>query len=324
MASRDKKKPPQPRSSTSPSGGKPSAQSIDRSPGPEIVDPRWLLRAALAVVALAATCGFITVCIAFYKTQWQIVLHPSRVLARTPAALSLPFEEVRFSPGADGQPQLQGWWIPSENPQDPAAILLHGGDGNMADALSLAASLHRAQLNVLVFDYRGFGQSAGDHPVQSTMQQDASAALSYVHEGRHIPLDAILPVGEGLGASLAVHLASAHSELPALILSSPRGDMAEEAKLATRSHLVPFALLFHERFPLADALHTLATPKLILSQSHGSPSELAMRAADPKMTVEGLEGDSAALQTSLRRFLGVYVARPPRELFPSPSATKGS
>ena len=298
----------------------PSGRPTSLAPQPpvhETVDPRWLLQAALAVVLLAIACAYVTLCAAFWKTQWQLVLHPSRTLEHTPANASLPSEEVHFSPGADGQPQLDGWWIPADIPSAPVALLLHGSEGNMANDLALASALHNTRLHVLLFDYRGFGRSTGDHPSQLTMEQDTDAALAFLRDARHLPLSSVIPVGEGLGASLAVRLASTHPELPAIILSSPRGDFAEEAQQATRSHIVPFTLLFHEHFPLADPLHQLATPKLILSDGRGATSVLAQRAADPKMTVEGLGGNKAALESSLRRFLDIYVQQPPQELRPS-------
>ena len=296
-----------------------------RTTPPETVDPRWLLWAALAVVLLAAVCAYITLCTLFWKTQWQLVLHPSRTLQHTPADAHLPFQEVHFSPGPDGQPQLVGWWIPADglddraNPTEPTALLLHGGEGSMADSLPLAEALHTVHLNVLLFDYRGFGPSTGAHPAQFTMQQDAEAALDFLQTSRHLAPSTLIPVGEGLGASLAVRLAAEHHDLPAVILRSPRGDFEEEAQAASRSRLVPFKLLFHENFPLADPLHQLATPKLILSENHGQPSVIAQRAADPKMTVEGLSSDPAALTTSLQRFLDTYVQRPPQELQTAPT-----
>lgn len=292
------------------------AAALPARSGPETVDPGWLLRMALAVLALAVACAYITVCVAFWKTQWQLVLHPSRTIDQTPAALSLRFEDVRFSPGSDGQPQLKGWWIPADSAGAPTALLLHGGDGAMDHDLRLAGVLHNARLAVLLFDYRGFGASTGPHPTQFLMEQDAEAALAFLHEGRREPLNAILPVGAGMGASLAVRLAAAHRELPAVILSSPSGDFEQEAKLATRSHMVPFSLLFHERFPLAEPLHRLTTPKLILSESKGKPSVIAQRAADPKMTVEGLGSGGTALEASVRRFLDSYLPLAPDDLRP--------
>lgn len=297
-----------------------------RTAAPEVVDPRWILRALLAVLALAAVCAYITVCLVFYRTQWQLVLHPSRTVARTPAALGLRFEAVRFGADASGEPQLSGWWIPAGEPTQPApateptALLLHGGSGTMADALSFAHRLHAAQLNVLLFDYRGFGSSAGAHPEEQTMVKDAHAAVDYLAGTRHIPRTGILPAGEGLGASLAIRLAAADPSFPAVLLESAKGDFAEEARRVTRSQVVPFSLIFHENFAFADPLHTLRTPKLLLSPTAGAPPVEVQRAGDPKMSVEVSPGHEDAVEDSLRRFLDLYVTRPPAQLAPAIAA----
>lgn len=309
----------------SPDGGskhRPVPPHVTAGPVHETVDPIWLLGAGLGLIGFAVLCAYLTVCIVFARTQWQLVLQPSRSLYRTPAALRLPFEEVRFGPGPDGQPQLDGWWIPAEDRRAPLALLLHGGAGNMADAVPLAQLLHNTGLQVFLFDYRGFGRSSGAHPAQASMQSDVEDALAYLKASHGGTGSAILPVGEGIGASLAVHLAASHPDLPAVILYSPDGDLGARAAQAPRSHLVPFSLLFHEAFPLTAPLASLRTPKLILSPGRDARTGSARGAADPKMTIELPAGDESAFGSGLRRFLDNYVPRPPQQLTPLPNASR--
>jgi len=215
----------------------------------EIVDPRWLLKAGAVVCAFALLCVLALFWTAFYYTQWQYVLAPSRSVATNPSAASLSFSEVHFGADATGQPQLDGWWIPSDTPTSPTVLLLHDGKGSMGDALPQARNLHEANLNVLLFDYRGFGHSGGAHPTQALMQADAESALAYLRDTRHIDPSHILVYGNGLGASIAVSLCAAHHELPALILNAPLGDTEPEVLNDTRTKLIPVRLLFHEQFP---------------------------------------------------------------------------
>ena len=288
----------------------------------ETVDPIWLLWAGLGLISFGVLCAYLTVCIVFSKTQWQLVLQPSHILDRTPATLQLPFEEVRFSPGPDGQPQLDGWWMPLEDRRAPLVLLLHGGAGTMADALPLAQILHSAGLQVFLFDYRGFGRSSGAHPAQASMRADVEDALAYLKASHSGAGNAILPVGEGIGASLAIHLAASHPDLPAVILYSPDGDLGERAAQAPRSHLVPFSLLFHETFPLEGPLASLPTPKLILSPGKNARASFAREAAPPKMSIELPAGEEAGFTTGLRRFLDTYVPRSPQQLAPTPDASR--
>src|ERR1700712_3723221 len=44
---------------------------------PEVVDPRWLIRAFAAMVALALVCGYLTLGLLFYMGSWQLALRPT-------------------------------------------------------------------------------------------------------------------------------------------------------------------------------------------------------------------------------------------------------
>jgi pimeloyl-ACP methyl ester carboxylesterase len=289
----------------------------------ELVDPAWILKALALMLGLGLLGGYLTLCVVFSHSQWQLVLHPSRTVATTPAAIGLPFQEVHF--GHDGvaatePPQLDGWWIPSDTPSAATALLLHGGDGSMSDALAQARTLHDARLNVLLFDYRGYGRSLGAHPTQDSMRQDAESALTYLTRDRSISLGRVLLYGTGVGGSDAVQLCAAHpaNTLPAIILESAEGDLAARAGADPRSKAVPFRLLFHEDFPLAAPLRTLATPKLLLTHTNGNTPLIFQQAADPKMTVELPPNDQGAELSSLNRFLSTYIQRPPQSLTPNP------
>ncbi|HEX4154108.1 MAG TPA: alpha/beta fold hydrolase [Acidobacteriaceae bacterium] len=275
-----------------------------------LVHPLWILNAIGAIIALSIAFAYGTLCLLFWQGQWQLVLHPSRTVAATPASLGLAFNPLRFGDNASGEPQLTGWWIPADNaaPTRPTALMLHSGFGSMSDALPRALTLHNAHLNVLLFDYRGFGTSAGRRPEESTMQADAAHALSFLLNDKHIPPSHIVLYGSGLGASLAVQLAASHHDIPALILDAPDGDFAERARTDPRSRLVPTRWLFSQTFPLADPLHTLATPKLLISYTTASRPPVALqRAANPRMTVELANPNSPALLTDINRFLDLYL-----------------
>jgi hypothetical protein len=229
-----------------------------------LVEVGWILKALAVVVVAAFLCAYATICVLFSHSQWQLVLHPSRTVATTPASLPLPFTEVHFGVDNSGLPQLTGWYLPSDTPTTHTALVLHAADGNLADALPAAQLLHAQHLNVLLFDYRGYGQSLGQHPTQALMQADATTALTYLTTTRSLPQSSIVIYGTGLGASLAVHLCAENPNLPALILQSPDGDLTDRARHDPRSKIVPFTLLFNQPFPLAEPLRTLPTPKLIL------------------------------------------------------------
>ena len=238
-----------------------------------LVEVGWILKALAAVFAVALLCSYLTLCALFSHGQWQLVLHPSHTVDTTPASLNLPFTEVHFGVDSSGLPQLDGWWIPASTPTGaptPRTILiLHAADGSISNALPAAQLLRAQNLNVLLFDYRGYGHSLSpypdQHPTEASMQSDAATALTYLTTTRSIPASSIAVYATGLGAPLAVQLCAQNPTLPALILQSPEGDLTDRIRHDPRAKLVPFSLLFNEPFPLTAPLSTLTTPKLTLT-----------------------------------------------------------
>ena len=310
---------PQPRPKPKPN------QPIPSPPVPhEVVDPIWLVKAIGFTLAAALVCGYLTFCLLFYQGQWQLVLHPTRTVSSPASIAGIPYEIIHFAPDDSAIPQLSGWWIPaaaSARHAKSAILFLPGADGSVANSVPTLAALHNLGINVFAFDYRGYGQSAPTRPSQQNMLYDTDAAWQYLTTSRAIPPQQILPYGVNIGASLATHLASAHPAIPALILDSPRGDLLEIARHDPRSHLIPVRLLFHERFPLAEPLSNLRTPKLLLSPF---PS-LDQTTAAPKVTIESASPGQPLYAQSLTRFLDRYlppVATPPHEPSPHvPSST---
>jgi pimeloyl-ACP methyl ester carboxylesterase len=275
----------------------------------EPVDPAWLLKAIAITILAALFCGYLTICLLFYQGQWQLVLHPTRTTTSPQSIAGTPYELIHFGPDESAIPQLTGWWIPSApngRYANTTLLFLPGSDGSLADDIPTLATLHSLGINVFAFDYRGYGQSAPTHPNQQNMTYDADSAWQYLNISRHIPAQQIVLYGTGVGASLATHLAASRPASPALILDAPHADLLDAALLDHRSKLVPVHLLFHERFPLAEPLSTLRTPKLLLSRA-ASPDRAFLTAADPKLTVELAAPAQPLYQQSLTRFLDEYV-----------------
>lgn len=269
-----------------------------------MIDPTFLLKGVAAVLAASVLLAYITLCVVYSRSAWEIVLQPARTLATTPASLGLPFSDVRFGVDATGQPQLNGWWLPADPPSTNTVLMLHGAVGNMADALPTAALLHRLGLNVLLFDYRGYGRSGDHHPTEATMQADAHSALGYLLNQRHLTAASVIVYGQDLGAPLALDLcATAPVNCPALILDAPDGDTLARVAKDPRSRAVPTSLLFHDRFPLAAPLAQSPTPKLIVVHSNNPVPANLRDAHDPKTILAVQPGDRASLEAAIRRFL---------------------
>src|ERR1039458_9215817 len=95
--------------------------SPNRSAPPETVDPVWLIKALALSLIAALICGYATLCLLYYQGEWQLILHPSRSVDRTPASTGLLYTNIQFDAAQNGQPRLTAWWIPAQSPEHPAA-----------------------------------------------------------------------------------------------------------------------------------------------------------------------------------------------------------
>ena len=276
---------------------------------PEVVDPIWLLKAAGLTVLAALVCGYASLCLLLYQGQWQLLLHPRTTTSHSAQLDGTPIEFLRFGPDESATPQRSAWVIPAAAGARYAnltVLFLPSGDGSLADAQPTLAHLHALGLNLFAIDYRGYGESAAVHPNQLRMTEDTASAWQYLTTARGVAPGSILPYGTGLGTSLATQLAAEHPNLPAIILDSPAPDPLATVLADPRTHFLPVRLLLHDRFPLAQPLAALKTPKLLLAPTANAAFE---QAAAPKLAVTLPTPRSDTLYTqSLTRFLDQYAA----------------
>jgi uncharacterized protein len=241
------------------SSARQSASAQPQEP-PPIVGGRWLIYAVLGVVAFAAVCAYLTVCLLFYQGQWQIVFHPSRNITTTPATLGLKCDAISFDYTGTGAAQLSGWWIPAE-PGAPQAnrtlLYMRDGRGSLSDSAAQLKTLHSLGINIFAFDYRGFGQSMDTHPSESRVYEDADAAWTYLTDIRRLDPHSIVLYGTGLGATIAAETALRHRESPGLVLENPAPPALSLIAADERTSIIPIRWLFRDRFEILPKLQTL-------------------------------------------------------------------
>ena len=295
---------------------------------PEVVDPVWLLKALATLIVAALVCGYGTLCFLLYQGQWQLLLHPKQTTTYPAKIGESPVALLRFGPDESGIPQQTGWSVaavPGARYAQLTVLFLPSGDGSLADSMSTLNALHALGVNLFAIDYRGYGQSAAVHPNQQRMLEDANSAWQFLTTSRSVSASQLVLYGTGLGASLATHLATEHGSVPALILDTPGPDPLQTVLNDPRTSVLPVRLLLHDRFPLAEPLSTLKTPKLLLSP--GSTPATFTHAADPKLMVTLPEPRSTTLFTQgITRFLDQYLtsSHPAPLLPPTARQHKGS
>lgn len=243
------------------------AWSSTRAPHapPPTISGRWLLAAASIALVAAAFCAWGALCLLFWQGSWQLLYHPASVVTRTPASIGLSFDPVGFATTETGQPNLTGWWIPATQgaPFSRYTVLyLHSQDGNLGDSLDALAALHDVGVNVLAFDYRGYGQSQFVHPSEARWREDAEWALLYLTATRHIEPGSIVLDGSGLGANLALEIAADHPGLAGVVLRQPLDAPLDAIFNDPRARMVPAHLLVRDRYDLNTPASRLRIPSL--------------------------------------------------------------
>jgi len=139
-----------------------------------------------------------------YLQQPSMIFFPQKELDETPAAWGLEYEEVSLLT-ADNV-RLHGWYLP--NPGSHKALLFfHGNAGNISHRGSSVEIFHRLGMNVLIFDYRGFGTSQGE-PDEPGLYVDARTAWRFLQEEKGFDSKDIILFGRSLGGAVASKLAS--------------------------------------------------------------------------------------------------------------------
>lgn len=265
-----------------------------------------------AVVVLA----LVGVLLLIWIGQRTLIYFPDRDVP-SPAVTGLADVEAVAIQAADGV-TLQAWFLPSRTPRpSPAAIVFNGNAGNRAYRTSLAAALRGVGLSVLLFDYRGFGDSEGS-PTEHGLTEDARAVRRYVAGRSDVRADRLVYFGESLGSAVAVRLAVEHAPA-ALILRSPFTSLVDVGRL--HYPILPVRWLLRDRFSSIDAIASVRAPVLIIAGDRDRivPPEqsrrLFERASEPRelVVVRGADHNDAALldgrelMEAVQRFVAAHV-----------------
>jgi uncharacterized protein len=232
---------------------------------PPRVSGRWLLGAVVLTIGAALLCAWCAFCLLFWQGSWQLLYHPAAAVTRTPASAGLAFDAVGFAVTDAGTPRLAGWWIaaaPNAKFARLTVLYLHGQDGNLGATVDALARLHAAGVNVLAFDYRGYGQSQFVRPSEAHWRQDAEGAIEYLTLTRHTAPGSIVLDGTGLGANLALEEAVAHPELAGVIVESPIANPLRTIFSDARAQMVPAHLLVRDRYDVNAAAANVHAPVL--------------------------------------------------------------
>ena len=223
------------------------------------MSPKRIARAVLRILVLLAVVGALL--LLFEK---RLIYFPTSALAATPAELGLAHEELSLR-AQDGV-RLHGWFLPVKDSRG-SVVVCHGNAGNISHRLDRALFLQsRLRLDVLLFDYRGYGRSEGS-PDEPGTYRDARAAYDWLRSHGQAP-ERIVIFGESLGSAVALDLALS-SPARALVLESPFTSIPDMARAVYP--FLPVWPLVRTRYDNLAKVGRLRMPLLVL---HGNRDDV--------------------------------------------------
>ncbi len=212
--------------------------------------------------------------------------------------------------GTDDDEQVEAWFIRgrgrSEKRPGPTIIYLHGNGELIHWCVGVVAPYARAGFNVLLPEYRGYGNCTGV-PSQEAITRDMTMFYDWLADNPLVSESAIIVHGRSLGGGVAAQLAQ-RRPIRALILESTFYSLAEFAL----TFLLPEWMCRHP-FRTADAVADLDIPILII---HGRrdlivPFDHAKRLHEriPNSALVELDAEHNDMQKCCGRDYWVSIAR---------------
>ena len=213
---------------------------------------------------------------------------------------------------------IHAWWIPDPQANGKTLLMFHGNGYVLEDmATSEAPALHALQVNLLLVGYRGYGSSTDLKPDESTIDQDADAAFSYLLDERKVAPASVFVMGRSIGSGPAVYLASHNPALAGLILESPFSSIDDAARGLWYLRMYPIGLMLRTHFDNYTRISSVRVPLFIATGAADdlTPPWMAQkifdRAQQPKklLLIDGaghndiVEMGGAALRTALQNFI---------------------
>ncbi|MGV7220049.1 MAG: alpha/beta hydrolase [Nitrospinales bacterium] len=196
----------------------------------------------------------------------KIVYHPIKYPGGiwNPENYGLQVEDIYFD-SSDGV-KLHAWFVPAKK---PIATLLwyHGNAGNLSHRLENILELAPLNLNIFIFDYRGYGRSEGKAN-EKGLYLDSQAAYDFLRQNKKIDPDELFLFGRSLGGACAIEIAS-RNKAAGLIIESAFTSVSDMAD--NMFNYFPFKFLLRSNYNSIKTIPLVNMPKMFI---HGADDEM--------------------------------------------------
>ena len=211
----------------------------------------------LITVLLVMLAVYIIILLLLYFSQTRLLFYPMKVLETDPGEIGLKYETVSFQ--TKDQIIISAWYLPCPD-ADKVLLFCHGNAGNISHRLDSLKIFHQLGLNVLIFDYRGYGRSGGRVSETGTYL-DVQSAWAYLRETRGFRSEDIILFGRSLGGAIAAQMAG-QTKAAALIIESSFTSVPD---LAVKIYpFLPVRLICRYKYPTIEYISRVKCPVLIV------------------------------------------------------------
>jgi hypothetical protein len=228
-----------------------------------------LFRSRLTLVASLAALSYVSALGYVKLNERTLIFRPGeRSVSPSPSRFDLREKRVTY-PSSDGV-TLSAWIVPAAgaSPSDTWLLICHGNLGSIGygGRPEFYASMRDLGVNLLAFDYRGFGESSGV-PDERGFYDDATASYRHLTQSLGVAPERLVLFGHSLGSGVAIELAS---RVPAagLIVEGAYTSVVDRGQ--ELYPYFPIALMATQRFPSFDRVGLVEIPKLFLHSPEDS------------------------------------------------------
>lgn len=229
-----------------------------------------------------------------------------------PNELGLPYEDVSFQ--TTNGLTLRGWFVPADQANAPAVLYAPGTGQDQRSGLALVRPFHQAGYHVLLFSYRGYGQSDGNQAGFTygyAESRDVDAAVRFLVETKGI--DRVGVIGYSAGA-VSVILSAARNPLVSTVVAVAPYNCVAEVWSTSRPALVPAIV--------QDWALWLAEKRKGFDRNQVCPVDVVDQIAPRPLLVIHGTSDERILESQVRRLFA--AAGQPKDLWLVPGATHAS
>lgn len=239
------------------------------------------------MISLLATLagGYLLLLVFMYLFQSKLIFLPSSDLIVTPQQAGLHAEDIWLETN-DGE-QLHGWYFPNDK-AEYVVVFSHGNAGNISNRIDIAKFLQEAGFSVLIYDYRGYGQSSGK-PSEDGLYKDIEAVVKHLKTEKKYGEQQMIMYGRSMGGAVAAYAATKFS------VSGLALDSAFKNLRAMVGDLYPFVPAFLASYEFSTAMYVqqlTGIPVMIMHSPNDSIVDISHGkslfgiAKEPKIFVE--------------------------------------